>query len=326
MNSFEFEMQEKLKQDQLNFIYETMGVDIRKLFLDPEITEIMLNLDGYIWIEKYKVGTIKTDIFIDTYKGMQILELIAAYDKKEFNKENPMPGAIFPTGERVQGWGYDVTGDKPSFSIRKPATKIIEFDEYVENGVLTKEQKEYLIDSMKEKKNILVVGGTSSGKTTFLNACIHELEKLNNRIFYLEDQPELKTDISKNNIKLATTDNINLMQLLRTAMRGNPDRIVIGEIRTGDVMAETLKAWNSGHSGGLSTIHANGNAISGLLKVEQYLEEIPLKNQGLMIAQTIDIVVNLQKIDGKRVIKEISEVLGYDKKNEEYIINTKWSI
>ena len=166
--------------------------DVKKLLEIENITEVMLNQDGYLWIEIAGKGTEKTTYTLSEEQAKTIINTIASYNNKELSIENSIISGVLPTGDRFEGLTGEITGYKTIFSIRKRATKIITFDEYVEMNFITRQQKEYLEKKILEKKNILIVGGTSSGKTTFTNACLQVLEKTNDRIIMIEDTDELQ--------------------------------------------------------------------------------------------------------------------------------------
>ena len=166
----------------------------------------------------------------------------------------------------------------------------------------------------------MIVGGTSSGKTTFVNACINELKDTNDRVLILEDQPELQCSVANKNF-YRTNDFIKMIDLLRFCMRANPDRIIVGELRAGEETLELLKAWNSGHPGGFATIHAN-SAAAGLKKLKQYLGEETVSDQSEVIEEGINIIVTLvkDKDKNKRVVKEIKELIRYDENSKKFIL------
>ena len=143
--------------------------------------------------------------------------------------------------------------------------------------------------------------------------------KTEDRDFLLEDTPELQCNIL-NSVFLTTTHYVSMKMLLQSSMRLNPDRIIVGELRRGEETLELLKAWNSGHAGGLSTIHAN-DCQSGLMKLEQYLAEVVASDQKKTILEGVDIVVNLIKNEeNKRVVREIKLLKGYDENKKEYVL------
>lgn len=300
------------------FLMENLG-KIKDLLDDPLVSDIMYNQDGTLFIEKIGIGKINLGKeFITPIKVKQIIELTASYNNENINRENPILESKLPTGDRIEGILYDISDNNPIMIIRCKAKKIFTLDEFNQQGVITDNQKEYLINAVKTRKNILIVGGVGSGKTTFANALLDVLNSSNERLAILEDTQELQLNTS-NCMKLKTTKKICMTDLLRATMRSNIDRIVLGELRKGEETLELLKAWNSGHEGGISTIHANSSA-AGLMKLEQYTSEVTQRSQISAIVESVQLVINMVKQQNRRIVKEIVEVKGYDYKNNEYIL------
>ena len=180
---------------------------------------------------------------------------------------------------------------------------------------MTERQKEILIKAVYERKNILVIGGTSSGKTTLTNAIINEMSCLNQRLLILEDTQEIQSK-AENTVFFKTSDTVNMQDLLKSCMRYRPDRIIIGEIRSGEAL-DLLTAWNSGHPGGISTIHSD-TPVGGLKQLEQYIQRVSVSKQQELIAMTVNYLVVIVKENNTRVVKEIKEVKGFE--NGKYIL------
>lgn len=305
-------------RESIEYIYKQFGKSVECFLKDPTIIEVQLNQDGSIWIEKFGVGKFKTNIKMDNDKGNAIIKLIADYNGKIVTKESSIISAVLPTGERFEGIIGEPVGNNPLFAIRKKPTKIFTLNDYVEQGVLTPKQRDVLKEQILGKKNILIVGGTSSGKTTFTNGCLDVLKETTDRVLIIEDTPELICDVD-NKVELVSTHYTSTNDLLHSGMRLTPDRIIVGEIRKGVVAIELLKLWNSGHDGGFSTIHA-GSCQSGLLKLNQYLGEVSQQSQLTSILEAVHVVVTMVKENNKRVVKEIKKVVGYDKTTEQFIL------
>lgn len=298
-----------------------------------DITEIYVNDDGYIRYMSHDVGKVKTDIFMEPSKAQAVIELIAGQNGKIVNEDIPS------ISTEIKGYGCRFQGEippivrNPQFNIRKKAIKIFTLDSYVENGTMSQFYCNYLKKAIKTRKNILVVGGTGTGKTTFLNAILDSIAKISpyHRIISIEDLPELqcpaddyapmytKQDIPKNGIRY------NMTRLLADCMRRSPDRIVLGEVRDGAAYT-MLKAWNTGHEGGACTVHAN-NAEQGLTRIKSLAREDHDATSDLeeLIADAIDIVVSIVHVeyaDGRkgRKVNDIIEVQGYDNINKAYIL------
>ena len=211
----------------------------------------------------------------------------------------------------------------PGFNIRKPAIKVIPLEQYVEDGIMTPHQRDVIIDAVKTKKNILLVGGTGSGKTTAANAILNEISKTGDRILILEDTRELQCN-AKDYESFRTQDNVSMTDLVKTAMRRRPDRIVVGEVRDKSAL-DLLKAWNTGHPGGVCTVHAN-SAADGLLRLEQLIQEAIPNSQQALIGEAVDLIIYISRIteivDGKTVtVRKIKEVCRSNgNKNNKYMM------
>lgn len=328
----ESEKREIEERKKILFINQNLGQDILNLLEDDLITEISANQDGRIWIDIVGKGYEKTEIVYSEIKRKTIIEVIASFNGKSANNMTPIISATLPNGERFEGILGEPVNNQPIFSIRKPSKVIIPLENFLtinKNEVVKdntyeelkqiKEIPKLLSYIIEKRMNILVIGGTSSGKTSLTNACIQTLNNTKNRVITIEDTRELNCDGIENKVMLKTTEYVSARQLLRSTMRLNPDRILIGELRTGEESIELLKAWNSGHSGGMSTIHAN-NSQAGLQKLEQYLGEVSHKEQEKMILEAVNIVINIAKEGHKRGIKEIALVKSYDYENKQYIL------
>ena len=312
------EIKRKLeKERKISFVNENLLV-ISHHLIDKDTTEISLNQNGEIWIEKFGVGYINSNEKIKDIVAENIIKVIASYVGKTITRQDPIVDAILPSGDRFVGLLYDIVEGKPVFSIRKRSNKIFTLDEYVSKNILEEHQKNFLEKAILNRKNILVIGGTGTGETTFVNACLQVLNSTKDRIGIIEEVRELQC--TAENINFFTTNEyVNFKTLIKANMRLNPDRIILGELREGEETLALLKGWNSGHPGGLSTIHANSNE-AGLQKLEQYLDEVTEKPQQAMIVEAINIVVNIVKENNIRKIKEISKVIGYDKELKRYVL------
>ncbi|AYZ74517.1 P-type conjugative transfer ATPase TrbB [Fusobacterium necrophorum] len=298
---------------------ELLGEDLKKyLWEDDNITEIQVNADNRIWIDTFTEGNIWTGKFFDPEKSKQLINYIASDIGLELGVgQRIVTGRIPFTLERFEGILPPVSKPNALFVIRKKPVKIFSLDDYVSVGSMSEMQKEILAKAISEYKNILVVGPTASGKTTFCNALIKEMEQYNDRLIFLEETPELLSE-NLNSIFLETAEGIELLRLFKSTMRLSPVRIIVGEVR-GSEAIELLTAWNSGHSGGVSTIHSD-SAIGGLRQLERYIKRQSLDSQSETIAITIHYIVVIAKISGKRKVKEIVKIKGYQ--NGDYILET----
>lgn len=315
---------EKEKQNLINIrkkqlLDELLGEDLKKyLWEDDDVTEIQVNPDNRIWIDTFSKGNIWTGKFFDPEKSSQLINYIASDIGMEIGVgQRIVTGRIPFTLERFEGVLPPVSKPNSLFVIRKKPLKIFSLDDYVSVGSMSKTQKDILVKAISEYKNILVVGATASGKTTFCNALIKEMEQYQDRLLFLEETPELLSE-NLNSVFLETAEGIELLRLFKSSMRLSPIRIIVGEVR-GSEAIELLTAWNSGHSGGVSTIHSD-SAIGGLRQLERYIKRQSLDSQSETIAITIHYLVVIVKISGKRKIKEIVKIKGYN--NGEYILET----
>ena len=316
------ELEIEKKQRKMN-ILQKLGTDISNKLEDKNITEIMLNPDGKVWIEEFGKEAYESDMKISIDNAISLMKLLASYNNTFFDSKHPIINVILPTGDRFSGLGYGIVENSASFSIRKKPNKIYTLEDYLQQEVITKKQKEYLEEAIKNKENIIIVGGTSSGKTTFVNALLNVLRNLADRVLILEDTPELQCS-AKNKVIMRTTEEIKMIDLVRTTMRYNPDRIIVGELRDGFTTNELLKVWNSGHGGGFATIHAN-NCLAGIQKLKQYLSEVVSSDQSEIILESIDVLVSLVKDPetNRRKVKEIKKIEKLDE-NKQFILSDLW--
>lgn len=293
----------------------SLGEEVVKYFSDDNVIEIMLNDDGKLWIDTFD-GTKDTEVIIDNEKALSVAYLLASHIGAEINQDCPHLGGELPgTGFRFQIEIPPIVSNV-SFNIRKKAIRVFSLNDYLKNEVMTIRQKNIIEEAVKDRKNILVVGGTSSGKTTLCNAILKEIAKYKNRVVLIEDVQELQCE-TENKVRMKTCKNTSIRDLIKITMRKTPERIIVGEIRDGAAL-DLLKAWNSGHPGGISTIHAD-DCLGGLEKLEQYIQEVSANPQSKLIARAVDLVVVIAKVEGQRKITQIVTVDGY--KNGEYILN-----
>lgn len=311
-----------------------LGTELVNLFKRGDITEIYVNSDGYIRYLSGTEGKVITDIYLTDKQRAAIIELIAGQADKIVNEDIPS------ISTEIRGYGYRFQGElppivkTPEFNIRKRATIVFTLDDYVANGTITENYKDYIENAISLRKNILVVGGTATGKTTFLNAILEAMARLSpfHRIISLEDLPELQcpaSDYSPMFTKQETNSEksikYNMTRLLRECMRRSPDRIVIGEVRDGCAYT-MLKAWNTGHPGGACTVHAN-SAMSGINRIKSLAQEDPDSSSDIikdLIGDAIDVIISIVHTDlgnGKRgrIVNEIIEVESFSEEKNTYI-------
>lgn len=293
-----------------------LGPLVCQLLADPTVVEVMLNPNGQLWVERLgeamkPVGTMSPS------KAEAVMATVATTLRTNINRENPILECELPLdGSRFEALIPPVVS-APTFTIRKKALKIHTLAEYVEDGIMTAGQCEAIREAVRTRKNILVVGGTGTGKTTLTNAIIDAIVAATpeHRIAIIEDTGELQCS-ARNAVTMRAVDNVDMTRLLKATMRLRPDRILVGEVRDGAALA-LLKAWNTGHPGGAATVHANTNsATAGLIRLEQLVSEATAADMRQLIAEAVDLVVSIDKAEGgRRIIREVLSVSGYDGQN-----------
>jgi type IV secretion system protein VirB11 len=248
--------------------------------------------------------------------GERIVRLVAHHVGAEVHPGSPRVSAELPeTGERFEGLLPPVVA-APAFAIRKPAIAVFTLDDYARAGVMTVGQADTLRKAVADRKNILVVGGTSTGKTTLANALLAEIAHTSDRVVLIEDTRELQCR-APNLVALRTKDDVvSLSDLVRSSLRLRPDRIPIGEVRGAEAL-DLLKAWGTGHPGGIATIHA-GTALGALRRLEQLIQEAVITVPRALIAETIDVIAVLQGRGGERRLAELTTVDGLDPSTGNY--------
>ena len=285
-----------------------LGPAISGYLEDPTIVEVMLNPDGRLWIDRLSGGLEDTGSRLTPEDAERIVRLVAHHVGVEVHAGNPRVSAELPeSGERFEGLVPPVV-TAPCFAIRRPAVAVYTLDDYVAVGIMVAAQAAYLRTAVRERKNLLVAGGTSTGKTTLVNAILAEIAKTGDRIVLIEDTRELQC-AAPNLVALRTKDGAaSLSDLVRSSLRLRPDRIPIGEVRGGEAL-DLLKAWGTGHPGGVGTLHA-GSAIGALHRLEQLIQEAVVTVPRALIAETIDVIAVLAGRGAARRLTELAEVNG----------------
>lgn len=293
-----------------------LGPAIAGYLEDPAIVEVMLNPDGRLWVDRLREGLVSTDDMLIPADGERIVRLVAHHVGAEVHPGSPRISAELPeTGERFEGLLPPVvTG--PTFAIRKPAVAVFTLADYVTAGIMTQSQADVLRLAVEKRKNILVAGGTSTGKTTLTNALLAEVAKTSDRVVLIEDTRELQC-AALNLVALRTKDGVaSLSDLVKSSLRLRPDRIPIGEVRGAEAL-DLLKAWGTGHPGGIGTIHAN-SALGALRRLEQLVQEAVVTVPRALIAETIDVIAVLAGRGADRRLVEIALVEGLDPATGDY--------
>ena len=275
---------------------------------DPVVIEVMVNADGTIWTDSLGKGIerFQDSTPISPIARESVIATLATLNNTTVTATKPRLSCILPfNGERFQGQMPPIVS-APMFSIRKKAERVIPLSDYLKDGNITEPQSTFLKNLITQRANILVAGSTSSGKTTFINALLAEVVETHpqHRVVLIEDTPELQC-AAANYVQMKTVDGcVSMQDLLRDTLRLRPDRIIVGEVRGGEAFTY-LKALNTGHPGGLCSIHAN-SAKDALLRLEQCISEVIHTPQQVLVASAIDCVLFMSM----RRLEEIVMVRG----------------
>lgn len=311
-------MNQDSQQRRRAMLRTAMGQPVTLALADADVIEIMLNPDGSLWLERLSKGRRDTGLRLAPSEAERIIRLVASHVRMEAHENNPIISAELPTGERFEGVLPPVS-PAPCFAIRKPAGRIFTLSDYVQERIVLPIQADALRKAVKERKNILIAGGTSSGKTTLVNALLAEIAQGNERVVLIEDTRELHC-AAKDCVSLRTRAGVaGMADLVRSTLRLRPDRIIVGEVRGFEAL-DMLKAWNTGHPGGIATVHAN-SARGALYRIEQLVQEGVSVVPRRLIAEAIDMIVFIAGRGSSRRIEAIAEVSGLDA-NGDYAVRT----
>jgi len=306
---------------RIEALRRAFGPKVMEFFSDKRVVEIMLNCDGKLWVERLGdemecVGT------MTVYSATAVIRTAAAlvdevvtHEKPILETELPDHGSEFG-GARFEALIPPVT-ERPAFAIRKKAELIFSLEDYVNKGIMTESQRSVIEQAVADRKNILIAGGTGTGKTTLANAVLQAIARIDPhaRIVIVEDARELRCG-SRNSSSLHATSAVDQSTLLDIAMRLRPDRVAVGDLRDKSAMA-LLKVWCSGRTGGVAAIHANG-AASALVRVGQIAQESGVTPTPDQITQAIGLVISLKREGGVRRVDEVAQVVGFD--GESYVL------
>ena len=300
------------------------GLDVLEEFLrDDCITEIMVNGTDNIFIEKLGSLYQSDSCFEDEKRLNDTAMRIASRSNRIVNAKNPILDTVLDDGSRVCVVLSPVSKNGTSITIRKFYDNPLTMEDLINGGTISEEAADYLINAVKQEKNIFMSGGTGSGKTTLLGILGNYIDE-DERVVTIEDSAELNLSKIKNWVRLETRGSntsgdgeITIRRLIKTALRMRPDRLIVGEVR-GDEAIDMLQALNTGHAGSLSTGHANSSKdmISRLETMVLYGLDIPIQAIRGQIASALDIIVHLSRMkDKSRKVIEISEITGMDNGN-----------
>lgn len=295
---------------RIRMLRTAMGPVIAEALEDPDVVEIMLNPDGSLWIDRLSSGRAPMGIHLSPADGERIIRLVAAHVRTEVHAGKPLLTAELPeTGERFEG-ALPPVAPGPAFALRKRAVAVIRLGNYVTDGILTEIQAEFLRHAVRERLNILIAGGTSTGKTTLANALLAEVAETGDRVIILEDTVELQC-AARDHVPLRTRAGVvSMAELVRSTLRLRPDRVIVGEVRGGEAL-DLLKAWGTGHPGGIATVHA-GSAEGALFRLEQLILEVAVTPPRALIAEAVNVIIYIAGRGRARRIQDIARVVGYD--------------
>lgn len=290
-------------------LQDALGDQLCVALDDATVVEIMLNPDGKLFIERLGHGVAPAGL-LSPAAAEVIIGSVAHALQSEADDEQPIISGELPIGgHRFEGLLPPVVSG-PSFTIRRRASRLIPLDDYVKHKIMSAAQVSVLRSAIASRMNIVISGGTGSGKTTFANAVIAEIvaNAPDDRIVILEDTAEIQC-AAENAVALHTSDTIDMARLLKSTMRLRPDRIIVGEVRDGAALT-LLKAWNTGHPGGVTTIHSN-TAMSALRRLEQLTAEVSQQPMQEVIGEAVDLIVSIERTGKGRRVREVIHVEGF---------------
>lgn len=294
----------------IQLLKNQFGPAIWALLTQDDVEEVMANPDGRIWTERFGLGLQLTDYTMTPEARESVIRIVASSNDDVCDSANPSVGAVLP-GIKARFHGLvPPVSPAPAFSIRRRATRIYTLDDYCDDGIMTLQQAEVLRKAATDRENILIIGGTGSGKTTLGNALLQVISQTGDRILTIEDTAELQC-AAPNHLAIYVRPEIDYtwQQAVKDSLRLRPDRIIVGEVRDGSAL-DLLKAWNTGHSGGIATIHAN-SARRGLTRLESLIREVSRSVPRDLIGSAIDLLVHIKRTREGRTIDEIQRVTGF---------------
>lgn len=284
---------------------------------ERDLVELMLNADGKVWADHLGRGMSLVGT-METTTAVSFIATVASTLRGAVTRDNPLLECELPFEAPFDGSRFEAmippVVSAPIFAIRRKASAVFTLCDYENAGILSEPQRVVIEASVRARRNIMVIGGTGSGKTTLVNAVLAEIAAATptHRLVIIEDTAELQCS-AENAVLLRATDTVPMNRLLKATMRLRPDRIVVGEVRGGEALT-LLKAWNTGHPGGVCTVHAN-SARAGLIRLEQLIEETSQSPMRSLIAEAVDLLVFIEKTDaapGRRVSEIIAVSGGAD--------------
>ena len=303
-----------------------LGPAILAALDDPDVVEIIVNppelgaSDCAIWTESLRGGMRDSLARMAPVQVENIICTVATLLDTVANRDRPILEGELPfNGSRFEGFLPPVVST-PSLVIRKRALLIFTLDDYVRDGIMMPQHRQLIRRAIQERRNMIISGGTGSGKTTLINAILKEmmlLGKPEQRFVIIEDTVEIQCE-ARNALQLRSSDTVDIAELLRATLRARPDRIIIGEARGKEALT-LVKAWGTGHPGGVATVHAN-SAACALVRLDQLIQENNVPSQAPLIADTIDLVIHLERSGSSRQLTEALWVKGYSDSTGKFLL------
>lgn len=287
-------------------LQEALGDQLCMALDDTTVVEIMLNPDGKLFIERFGHGISLAGEMASATAEVVIGSVAHALHSEADDGRPIISGELPIDGHRFEGLLPPVVA-APVFTIRRRASKLFLIDDYIQSKVMTEQQSAVIRNAVASRLNVVISGGTGSGKTTLANAVIAEIVQTapGDRLVILEDTAEIQC-AAQNAVALRTSDTVDMARLLKSTMRLRPDRIIVGEVRDGAALT-LLKAWNTGHPGGVTTIHSN-TALSALRRLEQLTAEVSQQPMREVIGEAVDLVVSIERTARGRRVRDIVHV------------------
>lgn len=290
-----------------------LGPGVMAAFADTDVTEVYLNpQDSRVRFDTRSRGKVESDLHLPAERVEMFLNAVASHHEIHLDVDHPRLQAELPQqhfrGARLQAFLPPITLG-PCFNVRKPPAVVYTLDEYVERGALNSAWRHTLRDAIAEHENILIVGGTNTGKTTLANALIREIAEVcpGERVVILEDTVELQCR-APDHLALRTGAGLSLVDLVKSTLRTSPNRIIVGEVRDASAL-DLLDAWATGHPGGVATLHAS-TPMGALSRLDRLAQRANVPSQRALIAEAIHLVVILEGGNMNRRISDLVRVAG----------------
>jgi type IV secretion system protein VirB11 len=294
-------MQHPVRTQRLADLLRSAMASIIPYLDDPEVLHISISHTGSMWIERFGQGAVDSGITVLESQVEQVIRLVASQCNQVATKEASRLAAVLPSGERFQGF-LPPTVRAPACEIRKRPSRIYTLDNYVGAEIMTAEQQRVIQTAIQQRDNIVVAGGTGSGKSTLLNACLDELHTAPGHIVTIEDVPELQIRAPYYLALYTVPGQTTLTNLVSDCLRCNPERIIVGEVR-GQEALDVLDAWNTGHPGGLLSLHANrGRALrrlESLIRRAPLQVTLPPEEVRSLIAESVNVIIDIERVIGR---------------------------